>query len=78
MTETLFPAIKAEVLLIVNADGTMRVVVDWSHNDLDTAYIFAKGIVEMLIQAQRLGADPTAIVNQVLQLTGASGQPSGG
>jgi len=65
-------------LLRLNADGTMRVVVDWSHNDLDTGHIFAVAIVEMLVQAQKLGADPTAILNQVLQMTGVTTRPSGG
>jgi len=74
MSSPIFPAIKAEILVMVLSDESIRVVSDWQTTDLDTSMIFALAILQMLVQAQKFGGDPAAILENVIRLTG--GRPA--
>jgi hypothetical protein len=75
MTPPLFPAIKAECLVVLHApDDTVRVTVDWHDRgeSLDLEAFFALAIVQLLIQSKQAGKDPNVILAHVMRLAGAS------
>jgi len=73
MSSPIFPAIKAEVVIIVHADDSIRVVSDWQAQakDVDVSMVFALAMLQMLVQAQKLGGDPPLILDNLMRLAGA-------
>jgi len=72
MASPLFPAIKAEALVVLYApDDTVRVVVDWHDPTVDVESFVALAIVTLLRQAGLAGKDPNQILESVFRLAGA-------
>lgn len=73
MSQPIFPAIKAEVIVIVHADDSIRVVSDWQAQaaGVDVAMVFSLAMLQMLVQAQKLGGDPALILDHLMRLAGA-------
>jgi len=67
----LFPAIKAEALVVLYApDDTVRVVVDWHDPTVDVESFVALAIVTLLRQAGAGGHDASKIFNLACRMMG--------
>lgn len=67
---TLFPAIKAEVLVIGREDNTTVVVSDVHDEDVDLLTFYGLAILNILNHAHRSGVDAQKILDTVLRMGG--------